>query len=141
MLCFSSLQMVVLNDFVLFLKQESGSRAQGSKAQSSKARGMKKASSEVSHASSKIKNILNSIYTTLQAETLIFSFICLYFPVSGFAPGGRLLRLIHMRVQHVSVYRYKSTSDQWSYFHENIHIFAEGCGGAGCPPTNNFRKT
>ena len=29
---FSKLQMVVLNDFVLFLKQESGSRAQGSKA-------------------------------------------------------------------------------------------------------------
>ena len=28
--------MVVLNDFVLFLKQESGSRAQGSKAQGSR---------------------------------------------------------------------------------------------------------
>ena len=45
--------MVVLNDFVLFLKQESGSRAQGSKAQGSKARGMKKAFSKVLHARSK----------------------------------------------------------------------------------------
>ena len=74
--------MVVLNDFVLFLKQESGSRAQGSKAQSSKARGMKKAFSEVLHARSKIKNILNSIHTTLQAETLIF--ICPPFPLFAF---------------------------------------------------------
>ena len=31
--------MVVLNDFVLFLKKESGSRAQGSKAQGLKAQG------------------------------------------------------------------------------------------------------
>ena len=69
--------MAVLNDFVLFLKQESGSRAQGSKAQGSKARGMKKAFSEVLQAKSKIKNILNSIYTTLQAEALIFIFLYL----------------------------------------------------------------
>ena len=33
--------MVVLNDIVLFLKQESGSRAQGSKAQRLKARRLK----------------------------------------------------------------------------------------------------
>ena len=43
---FSRLQMVVLNDFVLFLKQESGSRAQGSKAP-----GMKKALSKVLNSS------------------------------------------------------------------------------------------
>ena len=50
---FSKLQMVVLNDFVLFLRQESGSRAQGSKA-----RGMKKALSKVLHARSKVKGFL-----------------------------------------------------------------------------------
>ena len=46
---FSRPQMVVLSDFVLFLKQESGSRAQGSKAL-----GMKKAFSKVLHARSKV---------------------------------------------------------------------------------------
>ena len=51
---FSKLQMVVLNDFALFLKQESGSRAQGSKA-----RGMKKAFSKVLHARSKVKEFFN----------------------------------------------------------------------------------
>ena len=42
--------MVVLNDFVLFLKQESGSRLEGSKA-----RRMKKAFRKVLHARSKVK--------------------------------------------------------------------------------------
>ena len=67
--------MVVLNDFVLFLKQESGSRVQGSKVQGSKARRlkgskarrlegskarrMKKAFSKVLHAKSKVKEFLN----------------------------------------------------------------------------------
>ena len=46
--------MVVLNDFVLFLEQESGSRAQDSKA-----RGMEKAFSKVLHARSKVKEFFN----------------------------------------------------------------------------------
>ena len=95
LLCFSRLQMVVLNDFVLFLKQESGS----------KARGTEKAFSKALHAGSKVKvfklfsnsgnlvnlakSILNSIYTILQAETLIFT--CPPFSVfrcQSFRPGG-----------------------------------------------------
>ena len=56
---FSRLQIVVLNDFVLFLKQESGSRAQGSKAQGSKARTMKKAFRKVLYARSKVKEVFN----------------------------------------------------------------------------------
>ena len=46
--------MVVLKDFVLFLKEKSGSRAQGSKV-----RGMKKAFSKVFHARSKVKEFFN----------------------------------------------------------------------------------
>ena len=101
----SRLQTVVLKDFVLFLKQESGSRVQGSKA-----RGIKKAFSNVLHARSKVKeflnffsnsgnlvnlakSILNSIYTTLQAETLILT--CPPFPLfscQSFRPRGSPLK-------------------------------------------------
>ena len=113
--------MVVLNDFVLFLKQESGWKSEGSRLQ--RLEGF----SEVLHARSKIKNILNSILYYPASRNInsflpSFSFICLYFPVSRFAPGGHLLRLIHMRVQHVAVYRYDTTSDQWSYFHKKHNI-------------------
>ena len=55
--------MAVLNDFVLFLKQESGSRAQGSKIQGSKAQrleGWKKAFNKVLYARSKVKEFFNS---------------------------------------------------------------------------------
>ena len=51
LLCFSRLQMVVLKDSILFLKQESGSSAQGSR--------MKKAFSKVLHARSKVKEFFN----------------------------------------------------------------------------------
>ena len=59
LLWFSRLQMVVLKVFVLFLKQESSSRAQGHKAQDSKAGRMKKAVSKVSQAMSKVKELFN----------------------------------------------------------------------------------
>ena len=50
-----------LKDFVLFLKQKYGSTAQGSRLEdtSSKAQGMKKAFSEVSHMTSKVKEFFN----------------------------------------------------------------------------------
>ena len=48
-LCSSRLQMVGLKDIVLFLKQESGSKARDSRTQGSKAQGMKNAFRKVSH--------------------------------------------------------------------------------------------
>ena len=84
--------MVVLNDFVLFLKQESGSRAQGSKAQGSKdqgskaqgskVRGKKKVFSKVLHARSKeFLNFSNSGNLVNPAKSVLNSI--LYYPASS----------------------------------------------------------
>ena len=76
--------MVVLNDFVLFLKQESGSRAQGWNVrgfiifhegegiQQSVAREIEDKEYSENHPESR------NIYSYLSS----FSFVCLYFPVS-----------------------------------------------------------
>ena len=115
---FSRLHMAVLKDFVLFLKQESGSR--GSRLEGLKARGMKKAFSQVLQAKSKIKNILNSIYTTLQAEALILIFLYLpsVFSCQSFCPRGSPLKADPHEVSTST--DTNTTSDQWSYFHKNI---------------------
>ena len=79
---FSRLQIVVLKDFVLFLKQESGLRAQGSRnkkgiqqivAREVEGKGIFKPFSNSGNLVNLAKSVLNSIYTTLQAETLILT--------------------------------------------------------------------
>ena len=109
--------MVVLNDFILFLKQESGSRLEGSRlkekgipqsvAREVEGKGILKLFSNSGNLVNLAKAILNSIYTTLQAEILILTcplftlFSCQSFRPVGPGGGGgwsHLLRLIHMRV-------------------------------------------
>ena len=118
--------MVVLNDFVLSLKQESGSRLEGSRdekgIQQSVAReveGIFKLFSNSGNLVNPAKFVLNSIYTTLQAVTLILT--CppsSLFSCQSFRQGGSPLKADSHEDSHIASTDTNTTSNQWSYFHK-----------------------
>ena len=96
---------------------------------------MKKAFSEVLHARSKVKeffsnsenlvnlakSILNGIYTTLQAETLILT--CppfSLFSCQSFRPGGSPFKADSHDDSHIAVYRYEYDVRSMVLFYRNI---------------------
>ena len=123
--------MVVLNDFVLFLKQESGSRAQRLKAQGSReekgiqqsvareVEGIFELFSNSGNLVNPAKSVLNSnLY--YPASSNINSYLSSFFFIflSVVSPGGSPLKADSHEGSQIASTDTNTTSDQWSYFHK-----------------------